>query len=402
MRTLNRVLSVLVGLLIWSGVTAAQCPIPDQLDGGPCCTPAGLQLPKFPNFNQSALEICWRNCNVDSVLSYSARWRNVSNLVVPCGERFMLLQLRTPGGVLHWTGTLRFQYSRTWMETDTAGLPLQVWRFLVNGDLRAALAGLPIPCPLPACAPAFGGSVRFTGYMDIAQNCAIATGPFQRAWMLSHVCDLVDHAPGFPRAGVFHPDRSYSFVGPAAGFVPGPLQPMEGTPGSLFEAMRRRNLLPVPATCDFEERLNHSLLPINQFCLCGTPTPQFLLGNLSVVGSCGSSVTTTGGPFLPGYLSMGIGSWTLPGVFPGVEAVRWNAGGYDYFDPCTGLLRQEVFFGATTLGGYPATQLLSGVPAIPLPPTFIDQSNSLVPPSGVGGTTMNVPYVSDHILNLNH
>ena len=408
MRALNCILSGLVGLFIWSGLAAAQCPIPDQLDGGLCCTTAGLKLPGFPNFNQPALEICWRDCSVNAVLAYTATWKNFNlqigqpGTVSPCGERMVTLELRAPGGVLHWAGTLRFQYSRTWMETNTAGTALQVWRFLINGDLRSVV-GLPIPCPVPACAPAFGNSARFTGYMDIARNCAIAAGPFQRAWMLSHVCDFVDHAPGFPRAGVFHPDRSYSFVGPAAGFVPGPLQPIEGTPGSFFEAMRRRTMTTAGGvTCDFEERLNHSLLPNTQFCLCGTPTPQFLLGSLSILGGCGSSVTTPGLPFLPGYLSMGIGSWTLPGVFPGVEVVRWNAGGYDYFEPCTGALTQEVFFGATTIGGYPATQLLSGLPGLPLPLTFIDQSNSLVPPIGAGGTTMNVPYVSDHILNLNH
>jgi hypothetical protein len=82
-----------------------------------------------------------------------------------------------------------------------------------------------------------------------------------------------------------------------------------------------------------------------------------------------------------------------------MESLRWNAGGYDYLDPCLPLLRQEVFFGVTTLGGYPARQLLVGGPAGPLPLTFIDQSNSLAPP--VGGTLMNMPYVSDHIINLN-
>lgn len=57
----------------------------------------------------------------------------------------------------------------------------------------------------------------------------------------------------------------------------------------------------------------------------------------------------------------------------------------------------------TTIGGYPATQLLAGGPAGPLPLTFIDQSNSITPPpGGGGGTIMNVPYVSDHFLNLNH
>jgi hypothetical protein len=124
-----------------------------------------------------------------------------------------------------------------------------------------------------------------------------------------------------------------------------------------------------------------------------------MIGNLTAMGSCGgSTVATLPGPFLPGFVSMGIGSWTIPGTFPGVEAVRWNAANYNYFDVCNGATTVEVFYGVTTVGGYAATQLLNFGPAGPLPPTFIDQSNSLIPP----GLIMNVPYVSDHFLNLNH
>ena len=94
---------------------------------------------------------------------------------------------------------------------------------------------------------------------------------------------------------------------------------------------------------------------------------------------------------------MGIGSWTIPGAYPGVEDLRWSAGSYDYTDPCTGAVRPEVFFGVTTLGGYPATQVLGG-PGLPLPLCFIDQANSI---RRGGGTLMNVAYLSDHILNLN-
>jgi len=410
MRFLKYILAALVGLGAWSGVAAAQCPKPDGLDGGPCCAPASLQVPTFPNFNQPALEICWRDCNVNSVLPYTARWKFLNfgvgtpggGVVGPCGEDLVALELRAPGNVLHWSGTLRLQYARTWMETGPGGFPTQVWRFLVNGDLRA-VAGIPIPCPVPACAPAFGNVVRFTGYIDQALNCAIVPTTYQRAWMLTHVCDFVDHAAGFPRAGAFHPDRSYSFVGPAAGFVPGPLQPLEGTPGSFLEDIRRRDLTVTPPACVFEERMSFNLAQLNQYCLCGLPgTQQFLLGNLAITGGCGSTVTTPGGPFLPGFLSMGIGSWTIPGTFPGVEAVRWNAGNYNYFDGCTGALRSEVFYGVTTIGGFPAMQILtSGIPPAILPPTFIDQSNSLPPPNGAA-TIMNVPYVSDHFLNLNH
>jgi hypothetical protein len=210
--------------------------------------------------------------------------------------------LRNPAGGDTWGGKLRMHYSRTWLETGT-NQQFQVWRFLVNGDLVPTAAAGGVPCPVPPCAAPHGGRVRFTGYVDYARDCA--SGQFQFAWMLSHVCDKIDHAPGFPRAGVFHPDRSYTFVGPAAGFVPGPVQPLEGG-ATAFEDVRRL-IYPMPGTtgpimCDFEERIQHSLMPQQQFCSCatgGNPAPQWLLGNLFIGGSCGTTVTTPGGPFLP-------------------------------------------------------------------------------------------------------
>jgi hypothetical protein len=122
--------------------------------------------------------------------------------------------------------------------------------------------------------------------------------------------------------------------------------------------------------------------------------------NLGLAGVCGTTVVTPGGPFLPGFISKGIGSWTLAGVFPGVEDLRWNCGNYDYGDPCTGVVQSEIFYGVTTRNGFPAFQFttVGGIGGA-LPPTFVDQSNSLGNPGFT--TTMNIQYVSNHILNLN-
>jgi len=364
---------------------AAQCPIPDNLDGGPCCALTHEKLPAFPGFKQNVLDICWRNCNVDQVTGLVAKFTN-QNILTPtgsdCGERLVKVELFDPAsGAPLWTGQLRLVYSRTWLEgpPPPAG-QRQVWRFLASGDLRPTTVGA-MPCPVPPCAPAGNNRVRFTGYVDYARRCNVVPAAFEFAWMLTHACDFIDHAPGFPRAGAFHPDRSYTFVGPAAGFVPGPLQPLEGTPGSPFEAVRRNRFPPLgstgPVLCEFEERAQHALLPSALLCACGAPTQQFLLGNLLVNGACGTTVTTPGGPFLPGFLSMGIGTWTVPGVYPGVEALRWNAGNYDEVDACTGVLRNSVFFGVTTLGGDPAVQVLTTGAGAPLPLTFIDQGTSI-------------------------
>ena len=399
-----RVLSLVAFLsCLLARAPAAQCSLPDHLDGGACCALTTEVLPPLPTFFQNALDICWRDCNVDQVRGINAKFTPLTS-PSNCGERLVRVQFFDPAsGVLTWSGTLRLVYSRTWMEVGpppAAGR--QVWRFLANGDLRPNAAAGVVPCPVPSCAAAFN-AVRFTGYIDYAQRCNVFPPVFEESWMLSHVCDAIDHAPGFPRAGAFHPDRSYTFVGPAAGFVPGPLGPTEGTPGSPFEALRRRRFPALgttgPVLCEFEERTQHQLLPIAQFCFCGPAvTPQFFLGDLSAFGSCGTTVTTPGGPFLPGFLSMHIGSWTLPGVYPGVERLRWNAGNYDDTDPCTGVVRNAVWFGVTTMGGDPAMQVVSTGIGAPLPLTFIDQGTSI---RLGGGPLMNVPYRTDFLLNLN-
>lgn len=397
-----------LAMLAAHGTPDAQCPLPDQLDGGPCCAGAVAKIPVFPKVKVNSLDICWRDCGIDNVGQCRAVWTPLVTPVTPgvvpdCGVRAQRLDLSDAAGVLKWSGRMRLVYSRTWMEVDPSGAPLQVWRFLVNGDLVPTPAAGPAPCPLPPCALAFAGQVRFTGYIDYAESCT-AAGGLQVAWMLTHACDTIDHAPGFPRAGAFHPGRSYTFVGPSAGFVVAPVVANEGTPFSGLEAVRRQ-ILPVPGTvggirCEFEEPFRHSLTT-TPLCLCSVGLPlsqQWVLGNLSGNGVCVTTIATSGAPFLPGFLSMGIGRWTAAGTYPGVEELRWNTGGYDVSDPCTGVLAPEVYFGVTTLGGYPAVQITTTGVGLGLPPIFIDQASS-VGPGGV--PILNVPYRTDRILNLN-
>jgi len=386
--------------------SAAQCSFTDNLDGGPCCGLTSATLPVFSNFGTDVADICWKDCGVNQVLLARARWTNIPfpvGSMPPCDALLMRLDIVNSSSALMWRGQMRLQYSRTWLVTDTAGLLHQVWRFLLNGDLRPFAAAGPQPCPVPPCVGANGNRAHFTGYLDFAQDCSIIPGAFEYSWMLTHACDAIDHHAGFPRAGAFHARRSYSFVAPAAGFVPGPIQPTEGTPFSPFEAVRGHGLTPPPVTtiCTFEEPSSHSLFPQQQVCFCGLPgNNQFLIADLRVNGTCGTSIANPPvGPLLPGYVSMGLGSWTNPNAYPGVQALRWNVGGYDYLDPCVGIPRHEIFYGVTTIGGYPATQLVGGMPGGPLPPIFIDQANSQL---STGATIMNVPFTSLHVLNLNH
>jgi len=242
-RCFKVLLSSLLALLALELRSAAQCLFADNLDGGPCCGLTSASLPAFPGFRQDVRGICWRDCGIDQTSLSRCHWVPIPypvGMIPPCGELLYRLDILTTSNILMWRGQMRLVYARTWLATDTSGLSHQVWRFLVNGDLRPFLAAGSPPCPVPPCVSANGNRAHFTGYVDFAQDCSITpAGTFEHAWMLTHACDALDHHAGFPRNGVFHPDRSYSFVAPAAGFVPGAIQPTEGTPIASASATTR-------------------------------------------------------------------------------------------------------------------------------------------------------------------
>lgn len=404
MSAVRRILVLCLLLAAFPVPASAQC-FPDGLDGSPCCSLASPKLPKFPVIAHQALGICFQNCGIDATQNYQAVWKllNVSAAVPgttlsACSPLWATLDLLDGSGNLQWSGRFRVFYSRTWSEATVSGTAQQVWRFLVNGDLLpTALAG-PAPCPVPPCALPFG-RVRFSGHVDWARDCG--TLAWESAWMLTHACDAIDHQTAFPRGGSFHASRSYSFVGPSAGFVPNPLVAGEVVGGSAFEASRRL-LWPVagttgPVLCEAEESALTSLPGLTSLCWCGVGPGQWRNGGLFVNGSCGTTLSP-GSILFPGFLSMGVGSWTNPAVYPGNEAVRWSVTEYVDTDPCTGVTATKFFFGVTTLGGNPATQVNTSSPGLPLPPIFVDQASSI---RVGGGPLLNLPYVSDHVLNLN-
>jgi len=402
--SLKKSLLPILGALALAVTSSAQCPQPDSLDGGPCCGRAKITLPKFPGFKQDSLSLCWLDCDVEKQAKVTVKWSPpTTGSMMPSNDYTSILRMRDSAGNMIWRGRLRLTYSRTWEERDPVNSTrYQVWRFLVNGDLRhTSAAGAP-PCPVPSCASAHQRRVRQTGYVDWALDCS--TQKWSNSWMLTHACDKFEHIGGFPRGGGFHPERSFSFVGPAAGFVVSAMTPIENGTDNI-EVVRRlvRPTLPLLApitVSQFEEVVTFQVTPQQQpLCPCSPvgKTGQFAIADLLINGVCGTNVVSSG-QWLPGFVSMGIGVWTDPSVYPGTEIVRWNMGEYNYFEPCTQTTRLEIFHGVTTFRGYEAHSLLSSGPSVLLPLTFIDQSNAL----RAGATTNNIPFISDHVLNLNH
>jgi len=103
----------------------------------PAARAGATQAANFPNFNQDSLEICWRDWQRQRHDQLPFRWKNINDLGQlgsALRERLMQLDLLDAAGVVQWSGVMRFTYSRTWLEADPAGFPLQIWRFLINGD----------------------------------------------------------------------------------------------------------------------------------------------------------------------------------------------------------------------------------------------------------------------------
>ena len=166
----------------------AQCPIPDGLDGGPCCTIADESLPTFPRIETSAIGLCYLDCDVEETRSYLAQLEHpVPPPQAPpgfvCGLLFANLSLYDASTLaLEWSGTMWMQYSRTWLETTEDNRSYQVWRFLCNGDLTPSA---PTPTPRARCRRARPPST--TGPLDGLRRPRPELRPLVRshAWMLT-------------------------------------------------------------------------------------------------------------------------------------------------------------------------------------------------------------------------
>jgi hypothetical protein len=94
---------------------------------------------------------------------------------------------------------------------------------------------------------------------------------------------------------------------------------------------------------------------------------------------------------------MGIGAFSDPATYPGLETLSWNVAELIYLDSCTSKSKLEAFFGVSTRGGYKAQSIQTAGPPISLPGTFIDMANS----TRKGSLVLNEPFRSGHILNFN-
>lgn len=381
----------------------AQCGLPDNLDGGPCCAPAAVNLPAFPQMlGQSALWMCFDDCSLSMQRPFCATIGKplpvkINNQNV-CGQYNARIQLKDCGtNQTHWSGGLRLDYSRTWTASQLPGaLNLTVWRFVINGDLIPTAAVPNNPCERPASLSMFN-RVYFSGHLDYAFDCF--TNTWSIAWSLNHECDAVHHTPQSVRPAPttgFDRGRTFSIVGPGIGFVPAPTTTAIATGNFTSASLRNNNWSAAPAICTYREPIFGGVNPFSPFCMCAAIQPaagQFIDTLIFGQGQCGSGMFPTPTSH---FAQKRIGSWTNPAVYPGLQDVSFGFGEMAVSDGCTGNQTSEWFEGALTFGGYFAVDAQGLV----LDPQFIDLEScntSATNPS----TRIGAAHVSYKIFNSN-
>lgn len=392
----------LVGGALGSTTALAQCALPDNLDGGPCCAPASVNLPSFPIMGGDALWIAFDNCNTALQRPFCVTFGKPKPTVqaggIVCGQYDIRIQLKDCGTtLLHWSGGLRATYSRTWQESQIPGaLNLSVWRFIVNGDLIPTNNVPNNPLERPVSLNQYS-RVYFSGHLDYAYDCFNNT--WSVAWSLNHECDAVHHsaqsARPAPSAG-FDPAKSYSIVGPGTTFVVAPTNTLISDGPINQGSLRWNNWAAAPAICTYREPAQGNFIAQGLYCLCANinpAAPQSVDSSVFAQGQCGSGVFPTPATR---FTQKRIGFWSNPAVFPGVEHLLFDYGDMALINGCTGVVTHEWYEGPETIGGYFAVD----VNGVPLDRQFEDLGScntSATNPS----TRIGAPHVSYSVLNFN-
>jgi len=393
-----------VASLVALAAPRAQASLLDDLLNGPCCTPTVAQLPQFPGQELETKYICWQDCDVrlSGNVKASLRLRPAA-----CGYYLLRYNVTNlPGTRTIWSGSLVAAYSRTWAESQVAGeLPnLQVWRFLINGDLvidpQIVQAFGNNTCVVPASYNTFG-RLHVSGYADWVLNCD--TGEWSVAYALGHECDPIEHDNSFScRPGTFNRNRSYNWVGPAPGFVCEPNVPVAEGP-IRCEAFRRFDFTqPLNMICETEQPISQGQIEtIGEFCPCGpaVAVAQYKIQALTASTVCNSFAGTTPVEVWSGLLGKSIGFWTDPDVYPGLERLHLSRGFFDYADGCGLAGGLEYFLGVQTQGGFDTWKIILG-DLTPVPNRLIDLGNAKRSVQG-GPPVIGKRYVTDKLMYFN-
>ena len=196
-----------------------------------CCNQSfGVTLPEFPELSVETRYFTWRRCNLtrnkpiclDIGPPAPLPLPGPGGLTAECAYTIPF-DVRTCGAqeISLFVGDLIGNYGRTWVEEtdpESPGPDVQVWRFLLNGDLEPTpflLSRFGDNPNIPLCYLATNNRIHWFGYIDYRYDCN--QGTFTAEWALNHECDQFHHHPSSLRPappGGYHPDRSFSMAGP--------------------------------------------------------------------------------------------------------------------------------------------------------------------------------------------
>ncbi len=368
----SRPLSVLSLLLLVAAVLFAApvapaqgvCTGPDGLTG-PCCAVVQPNLPPFPQVATGGLGICWNNCTVAATNNLRVVW-NPPALTNCTSYTTNVTVFDGATGIALMAGPMVLDYTRTWDETDPAGIQHQVYRFTAKADLTSVLpAGMLPPCPMPRCLPPGGTqpTAFFYGYADYACDPTDPTAPFDPVLVLYHACDRFIHRPGFSdRPGTFHPTESYAIVAPHTAAQPfTPANTL--APGGVLTGEAIRDLPTGPICLAEEPVVSGDMIQAATGCVCNlsTATVHHTLRIFKGSTACVNPVGVPGGfaslainfPVNPWYhlVTSSIGFWSTPGLYPGNERCWVDEGVFVHQSACTGDWA-EIKYGGTTRAGW--------------------------------------------------
>lgn len=390
----------------------AQFCFPDDGMAGPCCASVSSIVPALPAVTLPGVGASLLDCGVDCSWPTTT---TVTPFQVLCDYWLFDLSIlgATPFDPSFASALFFGKYARTWMELTPLG-PVQVWRWIVNGEVAYAPPAPVFPppfCKYPFSAlPPFALPTHFQGHVDYARHCQ--TGVWEVALALTHLCPFEAHAPfsAYPLpipAGTA--GRTYHFVAPA-NFAFGPGPSPEGP--VLGDAQRSSVLTPgLPYTCLAENPIVSGALTTSYCdCACAAgaagPATYHHQTLTATVANCGTSAPITLLP-LPGFLPTGLrvhmfGSWVAtPGaqLYPGTKHVGHYMGVVIQTDLCPLVYAPfgpiNAVTGVGTAGGHPQV-IATGLPATT---ESADLTNMLLFPSltpGIGGY-----FVSDRVWSFN-
>jgi hypothetical protein len=380
-----------VALSVFCGFVQSQCPSDDGFTGATCCTPVAPPFAAFPQKTFPGVGACLLDCGPENQFPITATF---TPFQVLCDHWLMNVSINAPGNFTIINQLLVAKYARTWIETEFfAGPPIQVWRFLVNGDLTYAPSATATPgCPIPLSAlPPHNLPVHFVGHLDFAFHCVL--GIWEGSYSLSHFCPSESHAPFSQRpipAAAGWPKRTYHFVGPG-GFDFNACQAPRGV--LLAESARTSTGLAAPVgpyTCLRETLLAQGDVSlIVEDCACSDTNPsapaRYSHQSLTATETCVtasamlSSVPVPLAAIPTGFRALVLGSYVAtPGfIYPGTRCVSVYLGLLDAPGVCAGPT-PHIVTGVGTTFGFP--QIFFNAPAIPpfFPLGMIDLQDMLV------------------------